>query len=273
MGKSIIITGAGGGFGRLTAERLAARGAKLTCADIDGAAAQATVDAIRSSGGTAQAIAADVSRAEDMYRVAAEAVSAFGAIDVMVNNAGIMPLAFVGDHAVAHEAWSRCIDINLKGVINGTAAVFDQMIEQGRGQVINVSSIFGNTPVVGASVYGATKAAVDYFSHALRQEARGKIKVTVIKPTGVRATNLSKSVINSGAVIGALGPNQAAFMEAAQKFASGDAPPEWSDPETIDYNVLAPEFITDAIIHVIDQPWGVAISDMTVRAAGDFYIM
>jgi NADP-dependent 3-hydroxy acid dehydrogenase YdfG len=271
--KSIIITGAGGGFGRLTSERLALRGARLTCADVDEEAVAAVAAAIRAAGGEAQAIAADVAAVEDMRRVASRAISVFGAIDVLVNNAGIMPLAFVGDHTAAHDAWSRCIDINFKGVVNGTAAVYDQMVAQGRGHVINVSSIFGNTPVVGASVYGATKAAVDYFSHAFRQEARGKIKVTVIKPTGVRATNLSKSVINSGAAVGALGPNQVAFYDAAQKLATGTAPAEWSDPGAIDYNVLAPEFITDAIVHVIDQPWGVAISDMTVRAAGDFYVM
>ena len=77
---------------------------------------------------------------------------------------------------------------------------------QGRGHIVNLSSIYGNHPAAGAAVYGATKAAVDYFSHALRQEARGKIKVTVIKPTGVMATGLMGTVINPAAGVGLIGP-------------------------------------------------------------------
>lgn len=94
-------------------------------------------------------------------RLAALAVERFDAFDVMVDNAGIMPLAFHADHEAAMPAWERCIDINFKGVLNGTSAVHDRMIEQGRGQVINLSSICGNFPVAGAGVHGATKAAVD----------------------------------------------------------------------------------------------------------------
>ncbi len=90
----------------------------------------------------------------------------------MINNAGIMPLAFFSDHAEAHAAWLRCIDINIKGVLNGQVAAYDTMIEQGRGHIVNVSSIYGNFPVTGAAVYGATKAAVNFLSESLRVEAR-----------------------------------------------------------------------------------------------------
>lgn len=272
-GKSIIITGAGSGFGRMASLRLAAMGARITCVDIDETATEETARLIVAEGGVAMAHAADVSLIDQMRAVAEAAISAYGAIDVLINNAGTMPLAFVGDHLAAHDAWSRCIDINFKGVVNGASAVYDQMIDQKRGQIVNVSSIFGNLPVIGASVYGATKAAVDYFSHSLRLEARGCIKVTVIKPSGVRATKLSQSVINSAAAAGAVGPNKAAFFEAARQLANGEAPASWTDPEAIDYSVLDPRFITDAIVHVIDQPWGVSISDMTVRATGDYYVM
>jgi NADP-dependent 3-hydroxy acid dehydrogenase YdfG len=271
--KSIIITGAGGGFGRLAAQRLAELGAKLTCADIDAVAVEETAESIREAGGTAIAVTADVCSIEDMRTLAARAVETHGAIDVMVNNAGIMPLAFLADHEAALDAWTRCIDINFKGVMNGTVAVYDQMIAQGRGHVINMSSIFGNKPVVGAAVYGATKAAVNFFSDSIRQESRGKIKVTVIRPTGVRATALAKSVINGRAVIGALGPNQADYFAAAQQLAEGTAPPEWNDADSIEYSILEPEYITQAVVQVIDQPWGVAISDVTVRTAGDYYVM
>ena len=270
-GKSVVITGAGSGFGRLTAEKLAAGGARLTCIDVNGEAAEATAATIRAAGGEAQAIAADVSSIDDMRAAAAAAVAAYGAIDVMVNNAGVMPLAFIADHASALPAWDRCIDINFKGVMNGCIAVHDQMMAQGRGHIVNLSSIYGNRASAGAAVYGATKAAVDYFSHALRQEARGKIKVTVIKPTGVMATGLMGTVVNPAAGAGLIGHNLAAFYEDLGKLQSGD-PGDLTDQDSIGYGFLTPDHIADAIVHTVNQPWGVAISDVTVRASGDYYI-
>jgi NADP-dependent 3-hydroxy acid dehydrogenase YdfG len=272
-GKSIIITGAGGGFGKLTAEKAAALGARITCADIKAEAVEATAAGIRAAGGQAQAVVTDVSRIEDMRAVAKAAVDAYGAIDVLINNAGIMPLAFIADHAKALESWNSCIDVNFRGVMNGTVAVYDQMIAQGRGHVINLSSIYGNRPAGGGAVYGATKAAVDYFSHAVRQEGRGKIKVTVIKPSGVSATGLGGTVVNGKAAAGIAGHNAEAYYDAMARIRQGEAPPEWTDPENIAYAALGAEPIADAILHAIDQPWGVAISDMTVRAAGDFYVL
>jgi len=272
-GKVIIITGAGSGFGALASQRLAERGAKLVCCDINSESAEATVATITGNGGRAIAATADVSNLTDMRAVAALAVETFGAIDVLVNNAGTMPLAFLEDHAAAAQAWARCIDINFKGVMNGTCAVYDQMIAQGRGQVINLSSIFGNIPVMGGSVYGATKAAVDYYSHSVRQESRGKIKVTVIKPTGVSTTNLGSSVINGAAAIGAVGANNAEYRAALMALAEGKAPAEWTDPESIAYVSLEPQHIVEAIVHAIDQPWGVSISDITVRASGDHFVL
>src|SRR5580700_10816710 len=108
-----------------------------------------------------------------MTGLAALAVETYSAIDVLVNNAGIMPLAFFADHSAASEAWDRCIDVNLKGVLHGISAVYDQMIAQGRGHVVNISSIYGNAGVEGAGVYSATKAAVTALSDSLRVEAAG----------------------------------------------------------------------------------------------------
>jgi NADP-dependent 3-hydroxy acid dehydrogenase YdfG len=206
-----------------------------------------------------------------MQAVVKAAVDAYGAVDVLVNNAGVMPLAFIADHESAHEAWSRCIDINFKGVMNGVVAVHDQMIAQGRGHVVNLSSIYGNFPAAGAAVYGATKAAVDYFSHALRQEARGRIKVTVVKPTGVLATGLADTVVNKAAGAPIVGHNLAEFYAAYATLAAGEAG-DLTDPDAIANAFLAPEPVADAIVHVIDQPWGVSISDITVRASGDHYV-
>ena len=272
-GKSVVITGGGSGFGKLVAEKAASLGASVTIGDINGAAAEAAAAAITASGGKAQAVATDVTDLAQCQKLVGAAVSAYGRIDVMVNNAGIMPLAFFSDHEAAYPAWQRCIDINIKGVLNGMVAAYDPMIQQGRGQVINISSIYGNFPVVGAAVYGASKAAVNIMGESLRLESRGKIKVTTIKPTGVPGTGLSGSVINPAAIVGILGQNTAEFMAMSAELEAGTFPPERLDPQNIDYASLAPEHIADAVIHAINQPWGVSLGEITVRAAGDHFIL
>jgi NADP-dependent 3-hydroxy acid dehydrogenase YdfG len=272
-GKSIVITGAGGGFGRLVSLKAAARGAAITCGDIDLAAAQAVADEVTAAGGTAQAVKVDVTRLGEVKALVASAIAAHGVIDVMVNNAGIMPLAFIADHEAAYAAWERCIDINIKGVLNGMVAAHDAMIAQGRGHVVNISSIYGNFPVTGAAVYGASKAAVNFLSESLRVEARGRIKVTIVKPTGVPSTGLSGTIVNQAASIGIIGQNAGEFMDMVGQIGEGTFPAERLDPENIDYASLAPEHIADAVIHAIDQPWGVSIGDITVRAAGDHFIL
>jgi NADP-dependent 3-hydroxy acid dehydrogenase YdfG len=272
-GKSIVITGAGGGFGKLVSEKAAAMGAKITCADIDFDAASAVASAVNASGGKAQAVRVDVRDIAQMKALAASAIITHGGIDVMINNAGIMPLAFFSDHDAALEAWNRCIDINFKGVMNGIVAVYDQMIAQGRGHVVNLSSIYGNFPVTGAAVYGATKSAVNFLSESLRVESRGKIKVTIVKPTGVPVTGLSGTVINPEAGVGIVAQNLPAFGEMMAQIADGTFPSKRLDPDNIDYASLAPVHIADAIIHAINQPWGVSIGDITVRGAGDHFIL
>jgi len=272
-GKVIIVTGAASGFGRLVCQKTAALGARVVCGDINGAGLEETVDTIESAGGKATARVTDVRRLADARALAKHAIDRFGAIDVMVNNAGVMPLGFFADHARAADAWERCIDVNFKGVLNGIIAVHDQMIAQGRGQVVNLSSIYSNFPVAGAAVYAATKAAVNFLSEALRVESQGKIKVTNVRPTGVPATGLASGIVNDAAVVGILGQNAAAYLQQMQAFAAGELPAEASDADHIEYYALAPEHLADQIVYAIDQPWGVSISDITVRAAGDRYIL
>jgi NADP-dependent 3-hydroxy acid dehydrogenase YdfG len=271
--KVIVVTGAGGGFGRLISLKAAALGARLVCGDVDGESSQATAQDIEAAQGQAIGRRADVTDAAQMSALARAAVDRFGRIDVMINNAGVMPLAFYADHAAAARLWHRCIDINIKGVLNGMVAVHDQMIAQGRGHIVNISSIYGNFPVAGAGVYGATKAAVNFLSESLRVESRGRIKVTVIKPTGVPGTGLAGGIVNRAAIVGILGQNMAALLAESGATAAGEASGAGADPDSIAYTPLSPDYIADAVIHAIDQPWGVTLGDITVRAAGDLYIL
>ena len=271
--KVIVVTGAAGGFGRLISVKAAGLGGRLVCGDIDTAGLEATVAEIRASGGEAEGRVTDVTDLAQMCALAALAVERFGRIDVMINNAGVMPLAFWADHAAASALWARCLDINIKGVMNGVIAVHDTMITQGRGHVINISSIYGNFPVAGAGIYGATKAAVNFLSESLRVESQGKIKVTTIRPTGVPATGLGGGVVNPAAIVGILGQNAGSYLATMAAMAAGESPPQQADPASIGYAALDPAFIADAVIHAIAQPWGVSIGDITVRAAGDGYIL
>jgi NADP-dependent 3-hydroxy acid dehydrogenase YdfG len=271
--KVIIVTGAASGFGRLVSEKTAALGGKLVCADINAEQLDAVTKTIGAAGGVAEGVVTDVTQLDQMTALARHAIERFGRIDVLVNNAGVMPLAFYADHAKATAAWSRCIDINIKGVLNGILAVHDAMIAQGRGHIVNLSSIYGNFPVVGAGVYGATKAAVNFLSESLRMESQGKIKVTIVKPTGVPGTALGAGIVNQAAIVGILGHNAPRYLQTAQAHAAGELPPEFSDPNHIEYYALEPEFLADQIVYAINQPWGVSIGDITVRASGDGYIL
>ena len=271
--KVIVVTGAAGGFGQLVSQKAAALGANLVCADVNEPDLNQTVEGITATNGAAVGHVTDVSRLGDMKKLSALAVERFGRVDVMINNAGIMPLGFFSDHDQAAAAWERCIDINIKGVMNGIIAVYDQMMKQGRGHVINLSSIYSNFPVVGAGVYGATKAAVNFLSESLRVESKGKIKVTTVRPTGVPATGLGAGVVNAEAVVGILGQNTPEFIQQMEAYQAGDLPADYTDPDNVEYCMLAPDLLADQIVHAINQPWGVSIGDITVRASGDAYVL
>ena len=270
--KTIVVTGAASGFGRLVAQKVSALGASVVVADINIEELAETLSSLENPD-NAISVVADVADRNAVAQVSAEAIRRFGSIDIMLNNAGVMPLAFFSDHGVAAEAWDRCIDINIKGVLHGICAVYDQMISQGHGHVINVSSIYGNFPVVGAGVYGATKAAVNFLSESLRMESQGRIKVTTIKPTGVPATGLGAGVVNREAVIGILGANMSAYAQQSEAMAAGQLPESQLDPERIEYFALEPDLLADQIVYAMNQPLGVSISELTVRASGDAYIL
>lgn len=271
--RVVVVTGAGSGFGHLIVGMAAARGAKVVIADIDGDATESVAKEIRDAGGEALAVTVDVRDLSQMRDLVASAVGAFGAVDVMVNNAGIMPLAFLADHESASEAWDRCIDINFKGVLHGISAVYDQMIGQGHGHIVNISSIYANAGTPGSGVYSATKAAVAVLSDALRKEAQGKIKVTVVRPTGVLNTGLPATVVNPLGSVGIVGQNNDRYMEAVLKYMTGGLDGPMADIDSPEFWAIEPESIAAEVIHAMDQPWGVVISDVSIRATGEMFII
>lgn len=272
-GRVVVVTGAGSGFGKLIVEMAAARGARVVAADVDEAAAEGVAEALRAGGAEAEAVGVDVRDLGQMRALAARAVERFGALDVMVNNAGVMPLAFFADHAEAAEAWDRCIDINLKGVLHGIVAVHDQMLAQGRGHVVNISSIYANAGTAGSGVYSATKAAVAVLSDSLRVESQGTIKVTVVRPTGVLGTGLAAGVVNPAAAVGIVGQNQSRYGERVMAYFGGTLEGPAADVDEPAYWAIAPEHIAAEVVHAIDQPWGVTIGDVTIRATGEDFVI
>jgi len=270
--KVIIVTGAASGFGKLISEKCAAGGAKVVGVDVSVEGLNEVFEGIRAAGFEGTAHVADVTDMAQVQAAGQHAVDTYGRIDVIVNNAGVMPLAFFADHERAWEKWHKAIDINIKGVVNGISAVYDTMIKQGRGQVVNISSIYGNAGTEGSGVYSATKAAVDVLSDSLRVEAQGKIKVTTVKPTGVLGTNLAGGVVNEAAVIGLVGQKGAQFLENAGNLQTGALRPEQTDVDSVEYWLITPDDLANAVVHVIDQPWGINISDVTIRASGENYV-
>ena len=269
-GKVIIIPGASSGFGKLTAKRAAEMGGKIVLAARSEEKLKETVAEIKAAGGEASYIVTDVAKKDDVFAMAKFAVDTYGRIDVLVNNAGTMPLAFFSEHEQALDKWEQCIDISIKGTIFGISAVYDQMIKQGQGQVINVSSIYANFPVAGAGVYQVAKMGVQYLAESLRSECQGKIKVTTIKPTGFMKTNLSSSVVDQMAMM----PAVAGPLEILSNWVE-EAPlrPDFHDINSMTYNDPDPQVLADNIIYAINQPWGVSIGDLTVRASGESFVI
>lgn len=268
-GKVVIITGASNGFGAIAAERVAELGGKVVLAARNADALRSLTEKIIAAGGEASYVVTDVSKEEDVFNMAKFAVDTYGCIDVLVNNAGTMPLANFAQHKQALKAWQNCIDTNLKGTLYGICAVYDQMIAQGRGQVINVASIYANFPLSGSAVYQATKIGIQYLSESLRSEAQGKIKVTTIKPTGFPRTGLMATVVDGMA--GSSAVSDLMGIMALSQEAPGR--PDLGDINSITYNDPDPAILADNIVYAIDQPWGISIGDITVRASGELYAM
>lgn len=260
--KVIVITGASSGFGAATAKKAGEMGAKVVLAARREDKLKANVEAIRTAGGEAEYIVTDVREKAQCEAMIAFAIEKYGRIDVLVNDAGTMPQAFYAEHVTAMKAWEQCLDTAIYGTLYSTCAVYDHMIEQGRGHVINVSSILGNLAVNGNGVYNVSKVGVRFLAESLRTEARGKIKTTVVRPTSVSSTELGMTTENVNAAMAGMYGKIFEAMGAPAK-------PGYKDRNSVQYGEPTADDLADNIIYAINQPWGVDISDITVRATGE----
>lgn len=191
-GKVIVITGASSGFGEISARHLSGLGASVVLGARSRDKIEKLAKEINANGGKALAVATDVTDVNHVKNLVNSAVKEFGKIDVLLNNAGLMPLSPL--EYLKIEDWDRCIDVNIKGVLYGIAAALPYMKAQKSGHIISVSSVAGHTISPGGAVYSASKYAVRVISEALRQEVKPyNIRTAVISP-GAVATNLPNSV-------------------------------------------------------------------------------
>lgn len=194
-GKIIVITGASSGLGEATARLLADRGASLVLGARRRDRIQSLARELTASGGKAIAVTTDVTDRTQVKTLVDTTVETYGRVDVMINNAGLMPQAPLDRFKV--DEWDRMIDVNLKGVLYGIAAALPHMQQQKSGHFVNVSSVAGHKVGPGFAVYAATKFAVRALSEGLRIEVKPyNIRTTVISP-GAVATELPNSITDA----------------------------------------------------------------------------
>ena len=235
-GKVVVITGASSGIGEATALLLAERGAKVVLGARGATRLEALANRIVSAGGEVAYIPTDVRRRDDLSRLVGLACERYGKLDVLINNAGVMPISPLDDLRV--EEWDEMIDINIKGVLYGIAAALPVFRKQEFGHVVNIASTAAFLVLPSMSVYAGTKVAVRAISEGLRQEAGDKLRVTIISP-GMTRTNFAEAMTN---------PVVKAQLE-----------------ERRDRTAMQPDAIAQAIAFAIEQPDDIDVSEVVVR--------
>lgn len=238
--KVILITGASSGIGEATARLLAKHGAKVVLGARRTDKLEQIAADIRASGGTAEIRTLDVTNRADVQAFVTFAVETFGRVDVLFNNAGIMPLGRMD--ALELDTWDSMVDINIKGVLHGIGAALPVITAQGGGHIINTASIGAHLVSPTAAVYCATKYAVWAISEGLRQESED-IRVTIISP-GVTETELGHDIADDGA---------RGFLKEIRKKAIG------------------PDAIARAVLYAVEQPDDVDVNEIVVRATTSPY--
>jgi NADP-dependent 3-hydroxy acid dehydrogenase YdfG len=198
-GKVCAVTGAGSGIGRGLGLELASEGARLALSDINEENVRATVDACRRQGVEAEAYRLDVSDRAAVFAHADEVKERFGAVNLIVNNAGVAMAGTVEETSIEDYEW--IMGINFWGVLYGTKAFLPHLIASGDGHVVNISSVFGLIAVPGQSGYNAAKFGVRGFTEALRQEmaiAGHPVGVSCVHPGGIRTSIVRSARISDG---------------------------------------------------------------------------
>lgn len=239
--KVVLITGASSGIGEATALHLAERGMRLVLGARRTERLDVLASRIQAEGGSAAVARLDVTSLDDMREFVDLALRLHGRVDVIINNAGVMPLSKL--EALKIEEWNQMIDVNVRGVLHGIAAALPVMQRQGSGQVINMASIGAYTVSPTAAVYCATKFAVAAISEGLRQEVAGDIRVTVVSP-GVVESELAESISD---------PAGREEMRSFRKIA------------------IKPDAVARAIAFAIEQPAEVDVSEIIVRPTASPY--
>jgi NADP-dependent 3-hydroxy acid dehydrogenase YdfG len=234
--KVIVITGASSGIGAVAARKLAALGAKVVLAARREDQLKAIVSEI---GDNAIYVTTDVSKRTDLDNLIQQAISKFGQVDVLWNNAGIMPISFFEEGLV--DEWDRMIDINIKGVLYGINAVLPHMLQRGQGHILATSSVAGIKTSPGIGVYSATKFAVKAIMESLREEVTQTIKVTTIFP-GATQSELGHDITS---------PKIRALYGDLKNMPKMDE-----------------DAIADAVIYVISQPGNVSVNELVIRPLG-----
>ncbi|MEU8828189.1 SDR family oxidoreductase [Streptomyces sp. NPDC048636] len=235
--KVVLVTGASSGIGEATARRLVADGHRVFLGARRTDRLAALVDGLADGGDRAAFRRLDVTDAADVRGFVAAARERFGRVDVMVNNAGVMPLSPLAELKV--DEWDRMIDVNVRGVLHGIAAALPVMREQGGGHLVNIASVGAYEVVPTAAVYCATKFAVRALSEGLRQESAGDIRVTVVSP-GVTESELAESISD---------PRAREEMKTYRSVA------------------IPASAIADAIAFAVNSPAEVDINELVVRPA------
>ncbi|MEU3905788.1 SDR family oxidoreductase [Streptomyces goshikiensis] len=235
--KVVAITGASSGIGEETARRLAGDGHRLLLGARRTDRLDALTREIDEAGGTAAFRRLDVTDAADVRDFVAAAQERYGRVDVMVNNAGVMPLSPLD--ALKVDEWDRMIDVNVRGVLHGIAAALPVMRAQGGGHFVNVASVGAYEVSPTAAVYCATKFAVRAISEGLRQESDGSVRVTLVSP-GVTESELAEGISD---------PAAREAMKAYRAVA------------------LPASAIAGAIAYAVAQPAGVDVNEIVVRPA------
>lgn len=238
QGKVIIITGASSGIGEASAKLLASKGAKVVLGARREDRLKALADEIRAAGGQAVYQLLDVTRQADNDAIVKLAKDSFGKVDVIFLNAGVMPSAPLS--ALKTDDWHEMVDINIKGVLNGVAAVLPTFTAQKSGQVIATSSVAGLKAYPNSAVYGGTKWFVREFMEVLRIES-------AMEGTNIRTSTLYPAAINTELLNTISDEGTAAGMEALYKT-----------------HGISPERIAAVVAFAIEQPADTTVSEFTV---------